>query len=89
MALNSHGIAKLSTHRCHGSFLPKSSKHPPGLDRFFNGCASRTQKGLETYAVALVDTTTATAYIEGIYDKIRTRLNLIPPIQDSVIMGLS
>lgn len=44
------------------SFIPKSGKHTPGLDRFFNGCASRVEKGLEASAVALVDITANTAY---------------------------
>lgn len=44
------------------SFIPKSGKHTPGLDRFFNGCASRVEKGLEASAVALVDVTANTAY---------------------------
>ena len=44
------------------SFIPKSGKHTPGLDRFFNGCASRVEKGLEASTVALVDVTINTAY---------------------------
>lgn len=44
------------------SFIPKSGKRTPELGWFFNGCASRTEKGLEASTVALVDTTAHTAY---------------------------
>jgi len=44
------------------SFIPKSGKNTPGLGWFFNGCASRVEKGLEASTVALVDVTNNTAY---------------------------
>jgi hypothetical protein len=44
------------------TFIPKSGKCTPGIGWFFNGCASRVEKGLEASVVALVDTTTNTAY---------------------------
>jgi hypothetical protein len=44
------------------SFIPKSGQHTPDVGWFFNGCASRTEKGLEASTVALVDTTAHTAY---------------------------
>jgi hypothetical protein len=39
------------------SFIPKSGKHTPGLDKFYNGCAGRPERGLEISAVAVVDLT--------------------------------
>jgi len=44
------------------SFIPKSGKCTPGVGWFFNGCASRTEKGLEASTVALIDLTAHTAY---------------------------
>jgi hypothetical protein len=44
------------------TFIPKSGKCTPGIGWFFNGCASRVEKGLEASVVALVDTTANTAY---------------------------
>ena len=37
------------------SFIPKSGKQTYGLDRFYNGSASRAEKGLEISAMAVVD----------------------------------
>src|SRR2546426_9742590 len=34
------------------SFIPKSGKHTFGLGHFFNGCASRAERGLEISTVA-------------------------------------
>jgi hypothetical protein len=39
------------------SFIPKSGKKTYGLDRFFNGCAGRPERGLEISAFAVVDVT--------------------------------
>ena len=39
------------------SFLPKSGKHTFGLGSFFNGCASRPERGLEISTLALVNVT--------------------------------
>src|SRR5437763_4856532 len=39
------------------SFIPKSGKQTFGLGRFFNGCASRAERGLEISALAVVDVT--------------------------------
>lgn len=44
------------------SFIAKSGKRTYGLDRFYNGCASRVQQGLEVSLVALIDVTANTAY---------------------------
>jgi hypothetical protein len=44
------------------TFLPKSGKRTYGLDRFFNGCAHRVERGLEASAIAIVDLTTASAF---------------------------
>jgi hypothetical protein len=37
------------------SFLPKSGKQTFGLGHFFNGCASRAERGLEMSTLAVVD----------------------------------
>ena len=39
------------------SFLPKSGKQTFGLGHFFNGCASRAERGLEISTLAVVDVT--------------------------------
>ena len=44
------------------SFVPKSGKHTHGLGYFFNGGASRSEKGLEVSLVSVVDVTQGTAY---------------------------
>src|SRR4030095_3089803 len=44
------------------SFVPKSGKHTYGLDRFWNGSHSRTEKGLEISALAWLDITDNCAY---------------------------
>jgi len=44
------------------SFVPKSGKHTYGLDRFWNGSHSRTEKGLEISALAWLDVTGNCAY---------------------------
>ena len=44
------------------SFITKSGKHTPQLGWFFNGCASRVEKGLEASTIAILDVTLNTAY---------------------------
>lgn len=44
------------------TFIPKSGKHSYGLDRFYNGCTHRTEKGLEASAIAILDVTRQTAF---------------------------
>src|SRR5437899_1137577 len=44
------------------SFIPKSGKHTFGLGHFFNGCASRAERGLEISTVAVVDVTRRCAF---------------------------
>lgn len=44
------------------SFGPKSGKHTYGLDRFWNGSHSRTEKGLEISTLAWLDLTGNCAY---------------------------
>ena len=44
------------------SFVPKSGKQTYGLDRFWNGCHSRAEKGLELSTVAWLDITANCAY---------------------------
>jgi DDE superfamily endonuclease len=44
------------------SFVPKSGKQTSGLDRFWNGSHSRTEKGLEISVLAWLDITDNCAY---------------------------
>jgi hypothetical protein len=44
------------------SFLPKSGKQTFGLGHFFNGCASRAERGLEIATLAVVDVTRRCAF---------------------------
>ena len=44
------------------SFIPKSGKQTYGIDYFYNGSASRAEKGLEVSAMAVVDVNHKTAY---------------------------
>jgi len=44
------------------SFCRKSGKHTYGLDWFYNGSASRSQKGLEILVIAVVDVAQPRAY---------------------------
>jgi hypothetical protein len=44
------------------SFVPKSGKKTYGLDRFWNGTHSRTEKGLEISALAWLEITGTCAY---------------------------
>lgn len=48
------------------SFLPKSGKHTPGRDRFYNGCAGRVERGLEISALAVIDLTQKGAYLAAV-----------------------
>lgn len=44
------------------SFIPKSGKRTYGLDKFFNSCAGRAQRGLELSLLSLIDVERHTAY---------------------------
>src|ERR671937_1632989 len=44
------------------SFIPKSGKQTFGLGHFFNGCASRAERGLEIATLAVVDVTRRCAF---------------------------
>src|SRR4029453_9991379 len=44
------------------SFSPKGGKEPFGLGPFFNGCASRAERGLEISTLAVVDVTRRCAF---------------------------
>lgn len=48
------------------SFIPKSGRKTYGLDKFYNGCASRPERGLEISALAVVDVTQKGAYITAV-----------------------
>lgn len=42
--------------------IPKSGKLTHGIDRFFNGCTHRVERGLEASAIAVVEVTAPTAF---------------------------
>jgi hypothetical protein len=44
------------------SFIPKSGKQTYGIDYFYNGSASRAEKGLEISAMAVVDVSKKRGY---------------------------
>ncbi len=44
------------------TFIRKSGKHTYGLDKFWNGCAHRNERGLEVSAIAILDVARQTAY---------------------------
>ena len=44
------------------SFIPKSGKQTFGLGHFFNGCASRAERGMEISTLAVVDVTRRCAF---------------------------
>ena len=44
------------------TFIRKSGKRTYGLDRFWNGCAHRNERGLELSAIAILDVARRTAY---------------------------
>jgi hypothetical protein len=48
------------------SFISKSGKRTFGLDWFYNGCASRAERGLEIHACAVVDLTQKGAYVAAV-----------------------
>ena len=61
MSLNAHLIAEAlpsGVHKIGGmdcSFIPKSGKGTYGIDWFYNGSASRSEKGLEISVIAIID----------------------------------
>src|SRR5215210_2758130 len=48
------------------SFIPKSGKKTYGLGKFYNGCASRPERGLEISVLAVVDVTQKGAYAAAV-----------------------
>lgn len=48
------------------AFLPKSGKQTFGLGHFFNGCASRAERGLEISTLAVVDVTRRCAFTRAV-----------------------
>jgi DDE superfamily endonuclease len=59
MALDPHSEL-ISAHDA--SFIPKSGKQTFGLGHFFNGCASRAERGLEISTLAVVEVTRRCAF---------------------------
>ena len=68
MSLNAHLIAEAMPFRTQQiggmdcSFIPKSGKKTYGLDWFYNGSASRAEKGLEISVIAILDEATHQSY---------------------------
>jgi DDE superfamily endonuclease len=60
------------------SFCPKSGKRTYGLDWFYNGSASRTQKGLEVSVIAVVDIAQQRAYTLSVQQTPATPPHLKP-----------
>ena len=54
------------------SFIPKSGKKTYGLDKFYNGCARRPERGLEISALAVIDVTQKGAYIASVEQTLPT-----------------
>ena len=48
------------------SFIPKSGQQTFGLGQFYNGCASRPERGLEISALAVVDVRQKGAYVASV-----------------------
>jgi len=46
--------------------MPKRGQQTYGLGKFYNGCASRPECGLEISALAVVDVTQKGAYIAAV-----------------------
>jgi len=63
MALDPHAEL-VSAHDA--SFIPKSGKQTFGLGHFFNGCASRAERGLEISTLAVVDVTRRCAFTRAV-----------------------
>ncbi|MBA3767918.1 MAG: transposase [Acidobacteria bacterium] len=67
-ALNQRAIAQVTNPATtllvaqDATFIRKSGKQTYGLDKFWNGCAHRNERGLELSAIALLDVARRTAY---------------------------
>jgi hypothetical protein len=63
LRVSRQSIATTSTQliRQDTSFIPKSGKRTYGLDKFFNTCAGRAQRGLEVSLLSLIDVERNTA----------------------------
>jgi hypothetical protein len=66
---NKQIVLNLKDYESHGyvaaidaSFIRKSGKATPEVGYFYNGCASRAEKGLEISCIALIDRTLNTAF---------------------------
>ena len=85
------------------SFLHKSGKATFGLDRYWNGCHSRVERGLEVSLVGVVDTETGVSYalhaqqtfaqpeMEGVsrMDQYLGHLTLVRPYLPSTVQYLA
>lgn len=84
------------------SFIKKSGNHTFGLDRFWNGCHSRVEKGLELSLIAIIDNEQNASYAlsaEQTPPKLgtaKTRLDFylehfnrtVPNLPDTIIYGI-
>ena len=67
-AFNRRGIAQVTDAATtllvaqDATFIRKSGKQTYGLDKFWNGCAHRSEKGLELSCIAILDVARRTAY---------------------------
>ena len=83
-------IAKMAGYSDHqfvaavdASFIRKSGKHTYGVSRFYNGCASRVEKGLEISCIAAIDRTLNTAFaLEAIQSKVPPKQSKVPTKKD-------
>lgn len=60
------------------SFIPKSGKKTYGLDWFYNGSASRTEKGLEISVIAIIDVKTHQSYTLSVQQTPATPVSTSP-----------
>jgi hypothetical protein len=67
------------------TFIPKSGGHTAGLDWFYNGSASRSEKGLELSVLAVVDVSARRAYTLSVQQTpARPKINVSSTVVSSV-----
>jgi len=65
------------------TFIRKSGKQTYGLDRFWNGCAHRNERGLELSCIAILDVARRTAYPLSAQQTPPRRNSLAEPSRDA------
>ena len=58
-----HSNYQIEAFAMDASFIRKSGKETFGLDKFWNGCASRAEKGLEASIISLIDVTENASFV--------------------------